>query len=124
MITFELKSSGRTEKYLDKLKKMDFMKRVESLASRGTAALSAATPRRTGATAASWSHSVKVTGDRTTITWSNSHINHGVNIAVILQYGHGTGTGGWVQGQDYINPAIKPVMDSIAESVWKEATSL
>lgn len=124
MITFTIKKSGRAEKYLDKLSKMDFMRRVESLASRGTQALASATPHRTGATARSWFHKVESDAKRTTITWYNSHVNGGVNIAVILQYGHGTGTGGWVQGIDYINPAIKPVMDSIAESVWKEVTSL
>ena len=90
----------------------------------GINALREATPKATGLTASSWSYETVVTNGRITITWTNSNINKGVPIAIIIQYGHGTGTGGWVEGQDYINPALKPVFDKIAEDLWKEMTEV
>lgn len=93
---------------------------LERYARHGVEALAAATPRDTGETAASWGYEI-VEGDGTlSIHWTNSHINKGVNIAMILQYGHGTGTGGYVQGVDYINPALKPIFDAMADAAWKE----
>lgn len=88
----------------------------------GVSALRNATPVDSGVTANSWSYELKISKESVTIHWNNSHVNKGVNIAVILQYGHGTGTGGYVQGRDYINPAIKPIFDKIAEEAWKEVT--
>lgn len=90
----------------------------------GVAALAAATPVDSGNTAGQWSF--KVIGNRkeATILWTNSHIINGVKIAIILQYGHGTRNGGYVQGRDYINPAMRPVFDKMAEDVWKEVTNL
>lgn len=88
----------------------------------GVAALSSATPVDSGKTAASWSYEIERGDGKTVISWSNSNVNDGVNIAVILQYGHGTGTGGFVQGRDYINPAIQSVFDRIAEEAWREVT--
>lgn len=90
---------------------------------RGVEALSAATPVDTGATSQSWRYEINLDRTRTTLTWLNTNTVNGVNIAIILQYGHGTGTGGYVAGKDYINPAIKPIFDDIANSVWKEVTS-
>ena len=87
---------------------------------KGVEALSEATPKDTGDTAASWSYEVEYTADGANLYWKNSNINDGVPIALILQYGHGTGTGGYVQGRDYINPALQPIFDQIAESAWKE----
>ena len=86
----------------------------------GVAALASATPVRTGKTAASWGYSVEKTDYGWVINWHNTNINEGVPIAIILQYGHGTGTGGYVQGIDYINPSIRPVFESMANNVWKE----
>lgn len=90
----------------------------------GVEALSSATPVDSGTTASSWSYEVSSTSSGGSITFLNSHVNKGVNIAIILQEGHGTGTGGWVAGRDYINPAIQPVFDKLADDLWKEVTKL
>jgi len=90
----------------------------------GVAALASATPIESGETANSWYYEIEHSRGVITITFANSHINKGVPIAIILQYGHGTGTGGWVQGRDYINPAIQPIFDKIANEAWKEVTKL
>ena len=95
----------------------DLRSTLESQARLGQAALAAATPVETGLTAASWGYEVETNRGGATITWTNTNIHNGVPIAIILQYGHGTGTGGYVAGRDYINPAIKPVMDSISTKV-------
>lgn len=87
----------------------------------GVDALSAATPTDSGETAASWRYEIQNDRHKTKLSFHNDNINEGVNIAIILQYGHGTGTGGWVEGRDYINPVIQPLFDEIAEQMWKEA---
>lgn len=102
------------------VKNVDLTKYAE----RGVAALVSATPVETGKTANSWYYTIEKKKDSATINFNNSNIQNGVPIAIILQYGHGTGTGGWVQGRDYINPAIQPVFDEIANSAWKEVTKL
>lgn len=89
----------------------------------GVNALSSATPIDSGETARAWSYEIQNTKGHATITWNNSNVVSGVNIAIILQYGHATGNGGYVQGRDYINPAMRPVMDKILENLWKEVTS-
>ena len=115
---------NRTEKYLQRLSKFDVKRILSKYGQEGVAALAAATPVDTGLTASSWSYEVGISGSAFTITWSNSHVNKGVPIAIILQYGHGTGTGGYVQGRDYINPAMRPILDKFAEGAWKEVTAL
>lgn len=115
-------SFDKTERFLRRIIAGDIYRSVEALAARGTAALRSATPVDSGETANSWSHQVRISGSGAEITWSNSHTNGGVNIAIILQYGHGTGTGGYVAGRDYINPAVRPIFDQIADAVWKEVT--
>lgn len=115
-------SFDKTEGFLKRVLQGDIYRNVSRLAQAGTEALSRATPVESGETANSWSHEVRTSRGGCTITWKNSHVNAGVNIAIILQYGHGTGTGGYVAGRDYINPAIKPVFDKIADEVWKEVT--
>jgi hypothetical protein len=116
-------SFAKTERFLQRMVRGELYRKVEAYASDGTAALQAATPVDSGRTAASWSHEVEISRGGAKITWKNSHVNRGVNIAIILQYGHGTGTGGYVQGRDYINPAMRPVFDKIADGVWREVTS-
>lgn len=109
---------------LDKLKNFKIDNILTKYANEGVNALRSATPVQTGKTANSWSYKIERTGSGASIFWTNSNINNGVNIAVILQYGHGTGTGGYVQGRDYINPAMRPVFDKIADSAWREVVSL
>ena len=90
----------------------------------GVSALASATPTESGQTAGSWYYEIETGRSSSTITFLNSHVNKGVPIAIILQYGHGTGTGGWVQGRDYINPAVQPIFDRIADEAWREVTKL
>lgn len=124
MITFTSSGSfSKTESFLKRMSRADIFQTLDKYGLMGVQALAAATPVDSGVTAASWSYEVRRTRNSYSIVWTNSHIENGVPIAIILQYGHGTGTGGYVQGHDYINPAIKPVFDQIADSVWKVVTS-
>lgn len=95
---------------------------LEALAQRGVNALASATPVDSGLTANSWTYEIKRSKGYVTIEWHNTNVNDGANVAILLQYGHGTGTGGYVRGRDYINPAIQPEFDNIADQVWKEVT--
>jgi hypothetical protein len=113
----------RTKDFLLKMSKGDLFRNLDGLAQEGVAALSAATPKDSGGTANSWSYEVKVGLRSSTITWMNTHTENGFPVALMLQYGHGTGTGGWVSGRDYINPTIKPVFDKIADEAWKVVIS-
>lgn len=124
MITFEAKGGwDRTESFLKRAVRLSLAPRLRSAAAEGVAALAAATPKESGLTANSWTAEVTIGANGFTIEWQNTHVVSGVPIAIILQYGHGTGTGGYVQGRDYINPAIQPVFDKIADEIWKEVTS-
>lgn len=113
----------KTERFLNKMRKRDYTKVLSKYGQMGVDALSRATPVDSGITASSWSYEIESSGSSATIYWTNTNINHGVSIAIILQYGHGTGTGGYVQGRDYINPALRPVFDKMADAAWKEVTS-
>lgn len=114
----------RTTRYLEKLRRGAHIRDLDRYGREGVAALAAATPRDTGLTANSWSYTVVRTKKRATISFHNSNIQNGVPIAIILQYGHGTRNGGWVEGRDYINPAIQPIFDKLASDAWKEVTKL
>ena len=114
---------SNTSRFLKGVKSRKYRQVLQKYGQKGVDLLQSATPVRTGATASSWSYQISQNGSRSEINWSNSHTNKGVHIAVIIQYGHGTGTGGYVQGRDYINPAIRPVFDRIAEEAWKVVTS-
>ncbi len=111
------------EKFLKKASSGDFFSRLDAYGKVGVDALSRATPKESGETAKSWGYRVIRSKDNPRIEWYNTHVNDGVVIAILLQYGHGTGTGGYVQGRDYINPAMRPVFDQLAEDVWKEVKS-
>lgn len=91
-------------------------------AQKGVEALAAATPVNTGKTAASWGYDINYYVGKIKIVWTNSNVNDGVPIAVILQYGHATGSGGYVEGLDYINPAMRPIFQEIADELWREVT--
>lgn len=113
-----------TEKLLRKIAGRDYIKVLSRYGQEGVRALSAATPKDTGLTAASWSFLIEEDSNGFKIVWENSHIEGGyANVALLLQYGHGTRTGGYVQGRDYINPAIRPVFDRLAEKAWTEVCS-
>ncbi len=119
----KLKARGDFKKAQLRIKKISEAGKIPNLekyGQMGVDALAAATPVDSGLTAQSWGYEIKQDGDGVIITWTNSNVNNGVNIAIILQYGHGTGTGGYVQGIDYINPALKPVFKHIADDAWNE----
>lgn len=120
MISFVQKGDlTKTRNFLKRNKKLNYSD-LERFAMRGVEALAQATPVDTGLTASSWYYKIVRNRDSVSIQWLNSNVNEGVPIAIILQYGHGTGTGGYVKGVDYINPSIRPIFDQIAENVWRE----
>lgn len=111
-----------TELFLKRASKFDVKRVLEKYGREGVAALSSATPKDTGLTASSWDYEVIVKDKSYIINWTNSNIVNGVPIAIILQFGHGTRNGGWVEGRDYINPAIQPIFDKIVNDAWREVT--
>lgn len=115
---------NKTEKFLQGADKINYRKILEGYAQEGVRALASATPVDSGLTANSWDYKINTSKGSFSISWTNSNVNDGVPIAIILQYGHGTGTGGFVQGIDYINPAIQPIFQKIADSVWLEVRKL
>ena len=106
--------------FLEKMKRMFDVSMLDKYGREGVAALSATTPVDSGKTASSWTYEIKDIKDGVALTFDNTNIQNGVSIAIILQYGHGTRNGGWVEGRDYINPAIQPVFDKLANEAWKE----
>lgn len=125
MITLRQKGDfSKITGYLEQAKEKARFGILDKYGREGVAALASATPVDSGLTASSWYYEIKHDRGSATITFHNSNIQNGVPIAIILQYGHGTGTGGWVEGRDYINPAIQPIFDKIANEVWREVTKL
>jgi hypothetical protein len=123
MVTFKQKGNfKKTETFLKKITHKDLYSRLDEFGQMGVDALAEATPKRTGLTAASWYYTIEKTKDSVAIYWNNSNIQNGVNIAVMLEYGHGTGNGGYVVGRNYITPAIQPIFDKIADEIWKGVT--
>lgn len=111
---------NNTEKFLNRAKKANYLQILNRYGQQGVDALSAATPVDSGVTASSWYYKVTIRNQLFRISWYNSHVENGVPIAIILQYGHGTNNGGYVEGRDYINPALRPIFDKIANEVWRE----
>ncbi len=125
MITFKQKGDfSKLKKFLQKAKETSKMGFLDRYGKEGVEALSAATPVDTGKTASSWKYEIIRKKDSIEIVWKNTNIQNGVPIAVILQYGHAAKNGGWVQGRDYINPAIRPIFDKLANEAWREVTKL
>lgn len=121
IIVFKQKGNFKTtRKFLKRCSNLQLDDLLDQCGKEGVEALARATPKDTGKTAASWSYAVHKSDGRITITWSNSNIVDGVPIAVILQYGHGTRNGGYVEGVDYINPAMRPIFERIAQRAWGE----
>lgn len=120
-------SFEKTKKFLESagsLKNLRNLIKIDAIAKEGVKALSSNTPKRTGKTASSWGYAIEETNGKIIVSWTNSNVVNYVNIAIILQYGHGTRNGGYVEGTDYINPALKPIFDAMANDMWKAVVSL
>lgn len=125
MVSFRHKGNfSDLTKYFEKVRKAARLSVLEKYGQEGVDALASATPKDSGKTASSWYYEVMRKGSTASIVFKNSNANNGVPIAIILQYGHGTRNGGWVEGRDYINPAIQPVFDKIADAAWKEVANI
>ena len=125
MITIRQKGDfSKLTSYLTKTKEAFRVGILHKYGRAGVAALSSATPVETGTTAESWYYKIDQNDRAAKLAFYNSNVQNGCPIAIILQYGHGTGNGGWVEGRDYINPAIQPIFDAIANDVWREVTKL
>lgn len=125
MISFRQKGDfSKLTSYLEKTKESIKLGDLDRYGREGVKALSSATPKDSGKTASSWYYEIEHKNGSVSISFHNSNINKGVPIAIILQYGHGTRNGGWVEGKDYINPVIQPIFDKIANEAWKEVTKL
>lgn len=125
MIKFRQKGDfSNLTNFLERAKNVVKIGDLDRYGREGVAALSSATPIDSGKTASSWYYKIENKNGSASISFHNSNINEGVNIAIILQYGHATGNGGYVEGRDYINPAIQPIFDKIAEDAWKEVRKL
>lgn len=123
MIRFRHKGDfSKTNRFLNKAKNIRFIANLDKYGREGVAALASATPVDTGKTAQSWYYKIEQTNGSVSLTFHNSNIQNGVPIAIILQYGHATGNGGWVQGRDYINPTIQPIFDEIVKKAWGEVS--
>lgn len=125
MITFRQKGDfSKLTRFLERAKETVRLGDLDKYGRQGVAALSSATPIDSGLTAESWYYEIENKKGSATITFYNSNVQNGVPIAIVLQYGHGTRNGGWVQGRDYINPAIQPIFDKITEAAWREVTKV
>lgn len=124
--TFSVKHTGKwmkTRKRLLRIRSLDYRKLVEDCALKGVIALSMATPKDSGRTADSWGYIIEIDGDTTKITWTNDNISGtGEPVVVLLVNGHGTKSGKFVQGFDFVTPTIQPIFDEIADTIWKEVT--
>jgi hypothetical protein len=124
LISFTHRGSfDKTEKFLRAIQRLDVQKLIDTEARRGVEALRKATPRDSGLAAESWGYEISQNGREVTITWTNNDIENGFPVAVAIQVGYGRASGGFIEGRDYINPAMKPVFEQITERVWKAVTS-
>lgn len=124
-MSFSIESTGsfkNLETFLQRMLRQEMFKSLAQYGDEGVRALASATPKDTANTASQWYYEIKDTKGTYSITWSNRNVVDGVPVVILLQYGHGTGTGGYVKGQDFINPAIQPIFDKISQAVWKEVT--
>lgn len=122
---FSITTSGsfdNTRRLIERAQKLDILNVLRECGEQGVSALRSGTPKDSGLAASSWSYRVEQKGHIYSLSWHNTNLENGYPVALMIQYGHGTGTGGWVAGQDYINPAMKPVFDNITDRVWKAVT--
>ena len=113
-------SIKNTMNFLNRILSRSYLQKLEQYGQMGVDALAAATPRKTGKTAASWGYEIEVGDHNTKLTWTNTNVNDGVTVVLLIRYGHGTGTGGYVQGIDFIEPAMRPLFQGFADDIWKE----
>lgn len=111
-----------TERFFKNVTSLNIKPILDKYGRKGVAALSSATPIDSGETANSWSYEIHTSKGSASIVWTNSHLSGGIPVAILIQYGHGTRNGGYVQGRDFINPTLKPIFDEMANNVWKEVT--
>ena len=124
MITFEHRGDFRnTDRFLKRMSRFDFANVLKNVAQSGVQALSAATPVDSGLASVSWGYEIRRSRGSFEIMWTNSDIENGFPVVIGIQYGHGTGTGGYVRGQDFINPVMRPIFDQIVEDLWTEVTT-
>lgn len=125
MIKFEHQGNfNKTENFFNKVLKTNYRNILDIYGKQGVNALKSATPTDSGNTADSWGYKIRINRNSLSITWTNSNINDGIPIAILIQYGHGTRHGGYVQGRDYINPALRPIFDKLSNVIWQEVTNL
>jgi len=123
LVTFKNRGDfSKTDKFFNRLLRRDYLNVLEKYGQQGVAALSASTPVKTGKTASSWEYIITHSPTESKIEWVNTNVVAGTNVAILLQYGHGTKNGGYVVGRDFINPALKPIFDKMADEAWKEVT--
>lgn len=123
LVTFKNRGDfSKTDKFFNRLLRRDYLNVLEKYGQQGVAALAASTPVKTGKTASSWEYIITHSPTETKIEWVNTNVVAGTNVAILLQYGHGTKNGGYVVGRDFINPALRPIFDKMANEVWKEVT--
>lgn len=113
---------SKTERFFERIKELANKGQFDKYGEIGVKALSSATPKDTGLTSESWTYVIEHRFGKSSIVWSNTNTNDGANIAILIQYGHGLRGGGYVQGRDFINPAMRPIFDKIADDAWKEVT--
>lgn len=113
-------SITNTMGFLKRILNRSYLQNLEHYGELGVKALSSATPKKTGLTADSWQYHIEVDGTKTRLVWTNSNTVDGVNVAILLQYGHGTRNGGYVEGIDFINPAMRPVFQGFSDELWRE----
>lgn len=119
MVTFRHKGDfSKTLMFLNRVLRRDYLNILSEYGKKGVQALEMATPKDSGTTAASWNYEIEKGNGKVVLAFTNSNTIEGVNIAIILQYGHATGNGGWVEGIDYINPAIQPLFEQMAREAW------
>lgn len=125
MITFKHRGNfNKTEAFLTKARRLDLRNILEKYAQQGVMALANSTPIDSGVTSNSWSYEIVITSRGYKLSWTNASIDNGIPVVILIQYGHGTGNGGYVQGRDFINPAIHPIMDTIGNNLWEEVSKL
>lgn len=125
MVTFKYRGDfNKTERFFHAVLKRRYLKILDKYGQMGVSALAESTPKETGATASAWAYEINIDRSGATIGFYNTNENHGVNIVMLLRFGHGTGTGGFVAGRDFISPAVQPIFDEMADAAWKEVTEL